>query len=434
MLHSALWQRLGRRLAPLIAVTGLIVIGVGVTVWLDPYLFSHRAWTLPDDLWGTLVAASRLLHGDLAGLYTRPTALITLPGGALILVPAVVLIDAAGFSLHLQSAHNAQPGAWLLAGPYEIAISGIALFAADAIAERAGAERDKRALLAAAGAAALWSVSVRWGHPEDAVAVGLLLYAVLAQANGKLSRAAWLTGAAIAVQPLVVLAFPVLLAVLPARRLTGFLLRAAAPGALLLAVAAAANWNATYVAVFEQPNWPSVNEPTPWLAVATRLPDGAVAAGPVRLLAISAACACAVGAARQCRAACQAGRWDATTLLRIVWWIGLALALRSLFEPVMVAYYLWPVLELTLIAAITTWPRLTTTIVAAVALTFASQGSWRSPWLWWLPLVAGLAVILTLARVSRQGQTIISQESPAWLLPATAAVPPPPDAGHQPSR
>ena len=54
------------------------------------------------------------------------------------------------------------------------------LFAADALAERLGASLPKRFLLAAAEATALWNVTIRWGHPEDAVAVGLLLYAVLA--------------------------------------------------------------------------------------------------------------------------------------------------------------------------------------------------------------------------------------------------------------
>ncbi len=65
-----------------------------------------------------MIAAQRLLHGDLAGLYTRPTALITFPGGALILVPVVALIDLAGLSLHMPGHHNPQPGAWLFAGPY----------------------------------------------------------------------------------------------------------------------------------------------------------------------------------------------------------------------------------------------------------------------------------------------------------------------------
>ena len=415
------WQRATRRLIPLLATIGLVIIGISSSISWGPRMVGRTEWALPDDLWGTLIAASRLLHGDLAGLYTHPTGLIALPGAAIILVPVVALIDALGLSLHLQSAHDQDPLAWLLAGPYETAISGVALFAADAIAERTGAARDKRAFLAAAGATALWNVTVRWGHPEDAVAVGLLLYAVLAQSDGKLTRSAWLTGAAIAVQPLVVLAVPVMLAMLPPRRITGFLARAATLPAVLLAAAAAANWNATYAAVIEQPNWPTVNHPTLWLPLATHLRNGAVAAGPVRLLAVAAACACAIAAARQYRAARQAEQpqqaeqaeqavqaqqegqaqpWDARTLLTLLWWIAVTLALRSVFEPVMVAFYLWPVLAVALVTASVTWPRLVATTAVVVTVTFASQVSWRSPWTWWLPMVAGLAVTLLLARVS----------------------------------
>ena len=36
--------------------------------------------------------------------------------------------------------------------------------------------------------------------------------------------------------------------------------------------------------------------------------------------------------------------WRPETLAGLVWWVAVALALRSVFEPVMVAYYLWPVL------------------------------------------------------------------------------------------
>jgi hypothetical protein len=176
--HVAPW--LSRRLFPLLATVGLIVFGVASTTWWGPQLLGKAGWSLPDDLWATLAAAQRLLHGNLAGLYTPPTRLITFPGAAVILVPIVAVIDAAGLSLQVQSAHNLHPAVWLLAGPYEIAVSGVALFAADALAERLGADRPKRAVLAGASAVALWSVSVRWGHPEDAVAVGLLLYAILA--------------------------------------------------------------------------------------------------------------------------------------------------------------------------------------------------------------------------------------------------------------
>ena len=74
---------------------------------------------------------------------------------------------------------------WLVAGPYMIAISGVALFAADALAERLRVRRGKRALFAVASAAALYNVTAEWGHPEDAVAVGLLLFAVLALSEAR---------------------------------------------------------------------------------------------------------------------------------------------------------------------------------------------------------------------------------------------------------
>jgi hypothetical protein len=281
-----------RRLFPLLATAGLVAVGMASTTWWGPGLLGKHAWMLPHDLWGTLVAARRLAHLDLGGLYTQPTGLISLPGAAVILVPAAAVIGGAGLSLQVPGAHNPHPGAWLLAGPYLIIVSAVALFAADAIAEDLGVTRPRRALLAAAGAVALWSVSVGWGHPEDSVAVGLLLFAVLALSRAQTRRSGWLMGAAVAVQPLTLLALPVILLVIQPRRLAGFLSRAAAPGALLLAAAAPANWPATVHAVIIQPNWPAIDHPTPWTALAPHLSNGAVAAVPARLLAILAACGC----------------------------------------------------------------------------------------------------------------------------------------------
>jgi hypothetical protein len=308
--------------------------------------------------------------------------------------------DAAGLSLQVQNAHNLHPAVWLVAGPYEIALSAVALFAADALAERLGADRAKRALLAGASAVALWSVAVRWGHPEDAVAVGLLLYAILALARGNPGRAAWLTGAAVAVQPLVLLAVPVVAVVIEPRRLVGFLARAAAPAAVLLGAAAAANWPATFQAVTSQPNWITVDQTTPWATLAPGTGSGqSVAAGPARLLAILVACGCALVAGRRWRAARGAPAWSTQTLAEVLWWTALALALRSVFEPVMVAYYLWPALAVALIAASRDWSRLIPTSVAAAALTLASQLTLHGPWTWWTPMTAGLGLTLFLARV-----------------------------------
>ena len=383
----------------MLATAGLVAVGMAATIWWGPRLEGQTTWTLPHDLWGTMAAASRLLHLNLAGLYMEPTRLVTFPGGVMILVPIVAVIEAAGLSLQVPGAQLPQPGAWLLAGPYEIVLSAVALFAADAIAERMGVTRPKRALLAAASAVALWSVSVRWGHPEDAVAVGLFLYGILALSDSRAGRSAWLVGAAVAVQPLVLLALPIVLVVIEPRRLAGYLARAAAPGVAVLGAAALANWQATYDAVTSQPNYPTINHPTPWTSLAPHLGEGTVAAGPGRVVAILVACACALAVARRWRAARRAATWSPETLGEVLWWVAVVLALRSVFEPVMVAYYLWPVLAVALITASRSWSHLVATSLTTVALTGASQIPWQSPWTWWAPMIAGLALTLFFARV-----------------------------------
>jgi hypothetical protein len=368
-------------------------------IWLGPGMSHSTAWALPDDLWGSLTAAQRLAHLDLSGLYTQPTGLVSLPGTALILVPVVGVIDAAGISLQVPGAQYPQPTAWLLAGPYEIALSAVVLFAADAIAEHTGVSRPWRVCLAAAEATALWSVSARWGHPEDAVAVGLLLYGVLALSRSEPGRAGWLIGAAVAVQPLVLLALPVVAVAVEPRRLPGFLARAAAPGALLLGAAAWANWGATWNAVTRQPNSATINHSTAWTPLSPSLGGGMVAGGPGRALAIIAACGCALIAGRRLAAARAGLAWDQQILQDLLWFVAVALALRSVFESVMVAYYLWPVLAVALVVAATDWHRLVATSAASTTVTFASQIPWHSPWAWWLPMLVGLGVTLLLARV-----------------------------------
>jgi hypothetical protein len=422
-------RRLRRRLFPLLATGCLIAVAMFSSVWFGPRLAGSSAWALPDDLWGTMVAAQRLAHLDFSGLYTPPTGLVSLPGTAVILAPVATLISAAGISLQAPGAHNPQPGAWLLAGPYEIAVAAVVLFAADAIAERLGVtSRPKRAVLAGAEAAALWSVAARWGHPEDAVAVGLLLYGMLALSNARPQRSGWLVGAAIAVQPLVLLAVPVIAAAVTPRRLPGFLARAAAPGGLLLAAAALANWNATYAAVINQPNSVTVNEPTPWTSLAPHLGSGEVAGGPGRVLTIVAACGCALAIGRRWRGVRRerAPAWDAQLLTDLLWWAAVALALRSVFESVMVSYYLWPPLALAVISASRSWPRLAATSASAAVVTFVSQGTWRDPWTWWLPMVAGLGLTLFLARLpARDGPRAASR-----YLSTDRELATPGDAGH----
>ena len=124
-----------------------------------------------------------------------------------------------------------------------------------------------------------------------------------------------------------------------------------------------------------------------------------MAAGPGRVLAIVTALGCALVVGRRWRAVRRTGRWGSQALTEFLWWTAVALAIRSAFEPVMVAYYLWPPLAVALAAAARDWSRLVPTGCVAVVLTFFSQIEWRNPWSWWTPMVIGLALALYFARI-----------------------------------
>ena len=46
-----------RRLFPLLATVIMAAAGMAGTIW-GPRFYGKTAWALPDDLWGTLIAAS----------------------------------------------------------------------------------------------------------------------------------------------------------------------------------------------------------------------------------------------------------------------------------------------------------------------------------------------------------------------------------------
>jgi hypothetical protein len=101
------------------------------------HLSGKTGWSPQHDLWLTLTAAQRLLRLDLGGgPDTVPTELVTFPGPAVILVPAATRpVSPCLFRVRTtRSPPSGRP-----AGPYMIAISAAALFAADALAESAPA-------------------------------------------------------------------------------------------------------------------------------------------------------------------------------------------------------------------------------------------------------------------------------------------------------
>jgi len=449
------WGWVADRLPPLLATAAMLVSSLVFSLWWNVHIDHATVWYEPADLWRTMLAAVRLDHGQLSGLYTNGTNLVSFPGAAVLLAPAAAVISAMHAPLGPPIGTITDTDAWLVALPYIVVVSTSVLFAADRLARRMGATTWQRSVLAVAGGVALWNVVPYWGHPEDCVAVACLLWAVAAAADGHRWRSAWLVGVGLAVQPLVLLAVPVLAAVAGARQAVGWLWRAALPPTVAVGAALAANWSATWHQVVDQPNWPTIDRPTPWLGLAPHLTSQTVAAGPGRSIAVGLAVLAAVPAWRAWRRAEGAaegarspadptpGRsapWSAAGLTAVVWWVALALALRCGFESVMVSYYIWPGIAVGLVAASARWRRLAPAALVGVGLTLFCNVWWRGEWSWWTVIVIGLVLLLAAAHPFDDPAGIITRRAhrgePAWAggqarlpAPPLATGGPPPTAG-----
>jgi len=375
----------------LAALTAAIVLtGMAYSVWW-PAVVRHQPffWTTPGDMWFAVRSAHWIGWGSFSYIYSNSrSALVTLPGFELLLTPVVML----GSALHLTELAPGllgplKPTEWLLVGPLSLACSGLPLFALNALARRLGVVTGGRRLLAAAEAAALWPVIALWGHPEDALALGLVVYVLLMLLEERWAAAGWLLGAALVTQLFVIMLVPVFIGLVGWRRATAVLTRAAVlPGFLLVAVLVPDFHAASWV-LLNQPSDPTPNHLTPWFALAPKLVGHGplVAGGPGRLLNG----AVAVGAG------VLASRWR-RDVWRIVWLAALVLAARTVFEPVMVPYYVMPGLAFALVAGrrhTLRWLGVCGAGAGLTVMTFTHHGRWE----YWLAMMGLTALTLALA-------------------------------------
>jgi hypothetical protein len=376
-----------RRAAPLVATAALLVIGMNYTIlWNGVVHGNSGVWLTPSDLWGTYVASVALVHGHLTSAY------VGLPGSVLITAPPAALGDALRLQVGPNYAAFAAPTGWLLMAPYVIVMSAPVLFAADRIAEYLDVTRHRRMALALAEAFVVANVSLKWGHPEDALSVALLLFAALDVVNGRWRRGGWLLGAGIAVQPFAVLALPALLTVVAVRerrQLPWLVARSLIPIGVLLVPALVFDWHEATQWIIHQPNFPAFNHATPWTSLASRAPGRfyAVSAGPGRLIGLVVGAAVAVVVCRR-----QARRVDA-----VLWTVAVAFWLWLVFESVIDSYYTWPVLAITLLlcARRSAW-HLAAGAVLAIFVTWFSNVVWAGIWPWWTILLLALGSLLVL--------------------------------------
>jgi hypothetical protein len=408
----------------LIASAVLVVAGLLYSFFWLPVVGHRTGWVQPGDLWGTYRAAHYVGWGDIGDVYTAGTGFITFPGIAILLAPIAILTDHLGLSESFPRA-IAHPSAWFVLGPVLILVGLLPLFAFDAVGEYLGTPRRIRVVLCWAQVVLLWPLVVVWGHPEDAISVGLAVYGLIATWKGQWARGGWLFGAALLFQPVAVLFLPIVLALHPdARRRMSYLVRVALPSAVALAIPTVQNWSATTYALIKQPTFPSVDHPTPLLFLAPVLGQygpgtqtvflhGAtgrrfvagvvgkageiVAPGVGRFVAVAFAVAVGLWAWRR-----------RPSPVQTLWLAALVLGAWCACEPVMTPYYTWAVLALvvTLAGLASSW-RLAVTIGAAIFVTVWTQ-HFFSPWVWWGPTVLMIGLGLYCSRpvgVSRLPET-----------------------------
>jgi hypothetical protein len=190
-------------------------------------------------------------------------------------------------------------------------------------------------------------------------------------------------------QPLVILMFPVLLALGGRRRFVGLAVRGAAPALALVLTPLISQFHATTHALIDQPNYPGVDHATPWTVLAPVLGGRghtlAVAAGPGRIVALVLACGLGW----------WARRWRERPDL-ILWAAASALALRCFTESVMVAFYIWPALAIGLVVAARAG-RLRLGLAAATAIGITIVAQWRlGEFPWWATVTVGLVIVLAV--------------------------------------
>ncbi len=369
-----------RRRWPIILGIVQVVTGMAYSLWWGRLvgLYGGHYWLTSGDFWLDFRTAHYVGWGAFGIIYGSGTGLLTFPGYILVLVPVAMLTGA----FHLSETFPfvlQHPTAWLIAGPYIMALGSFSLFAFDRLAERLGVAARRRIALCVAEAVVQWPVAVIWGHPDDLIAVGLACYAFVFVMDGKWSAAGWTFGAAVAFQPLVLLVLPLLLALTDRSVVTGILVRSALPSVLLLAVPLGYDFHDTY-RIVQQPWYGRVEFPTPWTSLAPHTSTGEVLSGPSHSLAVLAGMALGFVAWRR--------RWSIPMVLGAM---TLALALRPALEPAIAPYYLWPVFAIALVLVAVRSSRFGSVafvLAGAFLLLQHHLGPW---WAWYIFALASLA-------------------------------------------
>ncbi len=382
---EAVVEAFGRRKIAL-GVSLLAVIGTMAFAMLDSSLLHGSGQWFEasyDDFWRNWAdAAYMTFAGGYGHIYVLDGTLETAPAFQLIAAPVARAAFGLWFPYPSQVLY---PTAFWVAGPLFLSSMALPICAADRWLQYLGVT-DLRRRLTVLGAMAITLPPIALdGHPEDLIALGAMLYGLVAALNGRHRAVGWWLGTALAFQFFAFLAVPMALVFLKRRRWLGAMVPMVALPAAVLIVPLISEPSATVRQLIHQ----KVFYDFGYISPTWNLDPGVAAyiRGAIVLVAIPAALVLARFKPGQ--------RRDAANL--VVWTLTVLFALR-VFEPELVPYFLAPALALSPVSASRgPWWRLVATSALAVWLNWwvhiAVHGRWSS----WVILVAQLVLLGWLA-------------------------------------
>ena len=238
-------NEVGRRLRSrglALVVTALGVIGAMAFSMLDfSLLHGVGEWYEAgfNDFWRSWASSAHMTSaGGYGHIYNLDTALETAPGWLVLIAPISRL--AFGLSFPYPSA-VLYPSAFWIAGPLFLCAMVLPICAGDRWMQYLGVTDLRRRLLVLGTMAITLPPIGLFGHSEDLLALGAMMYGLLAALEGRGRATGWWLGVALAFQFFAFLAVPLALVLLKRRQWVGALVpMVAVPLSLLIVPLAAA--------------------------------------------------------------------------------------------------------------------------------------------------------------------------------------------------
>ena len=327
------------RLAIILTV---LTIGLGMlsSLVLVPLVVHYRGWLAPEDAWPSILAANYVSNGAFGYVYSSSVFYVVTPLLALVLAPAAFL--AGNFNLLNNYPYQIpHPTAWLVYGPYALALSFPLYVAARKLANQVGLAAHAWVVQWAALILAAIPMAVLYGHWEDALCLAGVLLAVTLLLQEKDVPAAFAFGVAIAFKQWALLGLPFLILLAPKEKRVAMAVRSLIVPAALVAIPLIQDWKFASRALLGARSYPhAITHTALWI----RDNDGIVTGTPGRVAALLFG----AGVAWWLR--------DRKELALILAGFGLIFLARLVFEPRVLFYYLGPgLLFLLLHERLTTW-------------------------------------------------------------------------------